>query len=221
VSLLAREESLRRLVLATVYSAPAESLGALTRFLRDRQSERTRVDLELERADLRVAAPKERDIAPPWFEDRLASLRGRLAAVGRARPLAADLPPADARAAIAALLGVPAPDAAANAAAKNKCTMCHELSSDGTQLAPVRAAGETLMPAARFTHTPHVSAAADNCETCHTSIRSSEFARDVNLPGVKLCATCHAPGRQAARASGCESCHSYHVPTVRALRWGT
>jgi len=218
-ALLAREDSLRRLVLATSYSVPPDLSAALARFVRSRQADRARVDLELEAAGLRVPAPREKHLVPDGLDVRLAQLRRHLAAAASARPLASPISAADARAAIGALLGTVASDAEVNASRKNRCTMCHELTPEGDQLAPIRSVGESLLPSARFTHVPHVSAGAGNCETCHHGIRTSASARDVNLPGIDLCRTCHAPGRQAAQTSGCESCHTYHVPSFGALRW--
>jgi hypothetical protein len=218
-ALLARENSLRRLVLASSYSLPPEAANSLDRFFRARQVDRTRIDLELEAAQLRVPPPGETAPIPADLEDRLPKLRARLAALGSARPLAAPLTTADAQRAVAALLGKAATDPETNALAKNRCTMCHDLTPEGDQLAPLRAVGESLMPSARFTHEKHVSGGAENCESCHTNIRKSSMATDVNLPDIASCRTCHAPGRQAARVSGCESCHTYHVPSSRALRW--
>jgi hypothetical protein len=218
-ALLAREDSLRRLVLATAYSVPPDMGTALRRFFQARQAERARVDLELEAAGLRGPAPAEKRRPTTRVADRLSQLRVHLSAVASAPPPPASLSGADARAAIAALLGAPSSDAQTNAFRKNRCTLCHELTAEGDQLAPVRAVGESLMPGARFTHVPHVAAGSMNCESCHTGIRASAAATDVNLPGVELCRTCHAPGRQAAQTSGCESCHTYHVPSFSALRW--
>ena len=218
-ALLARENSLRRLVLATPYSLAPEAANALARFFRTREADRTRIDLELEQAALRVTPPRETSATPADAEDRLPKLRARLAALASARPLGAPLAAADARLAVAALLGTAATDPESNVLRKNRCTMCHDLTAEGDQLAPLRAVGESLMPSARFTHEKHVSGGAENCETCHTNIRKSSLAAEVNLPDIASCRTCHAPGRQAARVSGCESCHTYHVPSARALRW--
>jgi hypothetical protein len=218
-ALLARENSLRRQVLATVYAFPPEADESLARFFRTRQIDRTRIDLELEAARLRVTAPRETSVVPVNSEVRLSRLRARLAAMASARPLAAPLTGSEAGIAVAALLGAVAPDAETNASSTNRCTFCHYLTPQGDQLAPVRAVGESLMPAARFTHEKHLSAGAENCETCHTNVRKSQKAAEVNLPSIASCRTCHAAGRQAARASGCEACHTYHVPSSRALMW--
>jgi hypothetical protein len=217
-ALLAREDNLRRLVLASSYSMTPETAAALREFFSVRQIARTRIDLELQGAQLRVGGASEGAPARARSIRRLARLRDRLAALGTAQPLPAPVSAADAAAAVAALLGKPGTDPETNAQRKNRCTMCHELSAQGDQLAPLRAVGESLLPRARFTHKNHVFASADNCETCHTKIRSSSIASDVNLPNLASCRTCHAPGRQAARASGCETCHTYHVPSMRALR---
>lgn len=60
-----------------------------------------------------------------------------------------------------------------------------------------------------FDHRPH---ATQNCANCHAAAKSSD-ARDVILPKIAECRTCHG-GEQATRtapvASSCAMCHVYH-----------
>jgi hypothetical protein len=220
-ALLARLGALRRRVLGTDYRLSAETAAARAAFFQARQVDRARVDTELDAAGLRTAAPAERierTERRDALQTRLNHLRLQLAALAGG-PRITGVPAADARAAIAALLGAEASDAEQNSLQKNRCTLCHELAPGGDQLAPVRGVGTPLLTRARFTHAPHVTADNANCETCHTGIRASTAARELNLPNVASCITCHAPGKSAARAMGCESCHSYHVPASRSLVW--
>ena len=216
-SLQARAASLRNLILATSYSLTSEESATLDRFFRARHADRARIDLELSAGGLRVgqaagtAAAREAEDRLPYLSARLDSF-----AVGTS---VSQVSLSDARAAITALLGRVETDPAANTARKSRCTMCHDLTAAGDQLAPIRTAGESLMPSARFTHEHHVTDAQPNCETCHANIRTSVRASDVNLPNIASCRTCHAPEQTARRATGCESCHTYHVPRSRALLW--
>ena len=216
-SLQARAASLRNLILATSYSLTSEESATLDRFFRARHADRARIDLELSAGGLRVGQAAG-TAAALEAEDRLPNLSARLDsfAVGTS---VSQVSLSDARAAITALLGKVETDPAANTARKSRCTMCHDLTAAGDQLAPIRTAGESLMPSARFTHEHHVTDAQPNCETCHANIRTSERASDVNLPNIASCRSCHAPEQTARRATGCESCHTYHVPRSRALLW--
>jgi len=219
-SLLARVGALRQRILSTYYGLPPDVAVARSRFFRDREIVRARVDSELDAAALRLPAPAESsNVAGNQLQARLDQLRVRLAAVGTAPTLPAPMSAGDARIAVSALLGAEAPDADQNTFKKNRCTLCHELAPSGLQLAPVRRAGGSLLVNASFTHEPHMTADAGNCDTCHTTIRSSTSARDLNIPGVDSCRTCHASGKQAAKATGCEACHQYHVPAASALMW--
>ena len=216
-ALQARAASLRNLVLATGYSLTQDESAALDRFFRVRHADRARIDLELATAGLRVGQAAG-TAAARETEDRFPQLSARLDSYAT-DPRASQASMSDARAAITALLGRVETDPAANTARKSRCTMCHDLTAAGDQLAPIRAAGESLMPSARFTHEHHVTDAQPNGETCHTNIRTSERASDVNLPNVASCRSCHAPEQKAQRATGCEACHTYHVPRSRALLW--
>ncbi len=216
--LLARVDALRQQVLAIYYGVPPDVASARARFFRDRQIERARVDSGLDAVRLRLPAP-----APPVQDQtpvqrRLDQLRGRLGVLGSAPMIAGAIRAAEARGAIAALLGQEAQDAEENPLRKNRCTLCHELTPAGDQLAPVRVVGGALLVNAAFTHEPHVTD-GKNCETCHTGIRDSAAARDLNIPGIANCRTCHAPGNVAANATGCEACHKYHAPPRSAFMW--
>ena len=219
-AVLARAATLRHRVLSADYAASPQMAASRLTFFRQREIDRARIDTELDRTGQRTAVATE---APDLGQDdtalRLAQLRRQLAAIGAAPRLTTAIAPDEARRAIAALIGTEVTDAEQNALKKNRCTLCHELGAGGDQLAPVRSAGGPLLVRARFTHAPHVNADQANCESCHTGILRSSAARDLNLPGIASCVTCHAPGKQAAKATGCESCHTYHVPSARAMVW--
>jgi hypothetical protein len=222
-SLAARAGSLERLILATPYSLGADDAAALERFYRPRHLDRAVVDVELARAGLLSGEASNKELLRrverfrDALRDRLPQLKRRLAS--HAVAAAPQVASADARAAITTLLGTVESDPAANMARKSRCTMCHDLTPAGDQLAPIRTAGQSLMPHAWFSHDAHVNPGQDNCETCHTNIRTSRRANDVNLPSVASCQTCHGPGKSAERFIGCEACHSYHVAPSKALRW--
>ena len=223
-SLIARAASLERLILAMPYSLPADDATTLGRFYRARHLDRAAVDRELASAGLLSGGATNKELLRRLerfggdLPDPLPALRRRLEsfAVG---PAPVQASPDQARAAITALLGTVESDSMANVNRKSRCTMCHDLTLAGDQLAPVRTVGQSLMPRAWFSHEAHVNQAQDNCETCHTSIRTSARASDVNLPTVASCQTCHSPGKSGGRFVGCEACHSYHVPAFEALRW--
>ncbi len=218
-NLRARSSALRRDVLATDFGLPADVSRARARFFGDRQSDRARVDTELDAGGLRrLTASRFVENLP---SDRaLDRLRRRLEPIGSALPLPGTVSAMDARAAIAALLGQEAPDSEANGLKKNRCTLCHELTAAADQLAPIGSPGGSLLVSATFTHKPHApDNGPKNCVTCHTGVLESTAARDLNIPGVDSCRTCHAPGKKAANSSGCESCHKYHAPPRSAFMW--
>jgi transcription elongation factor Elf1 len=62
------------------------------------------------------------------------------------------------------------------------------------------------MPHARFDHDAH---RGFTCVSCHQKAVISTEARDVLLPGIAVCQTCHAPGLDRAE-SRCSECHIYH-----------
>jgi hypothetical protein len=217
--LLARAAALRQSILAIYYGVPPDVTAARARFFDSRQIDRARVDSELDAVQLRLPAAAAPDEDQGPAQRRLDQLSRRLNALGGAPPVA--IPADAARTAIAALLGKEARDADENGLRKNRCTLCHELSPGAAQLAPVRVPGGSLLVHATFTHEHHVNADQDlkNCMTCHTGILDSTTARDVNLPGIESCRSCHAPGKEAANAIGCESCHKYHALPGSAFMW--
>ncbi len=91
------------------------------------------------------------------------------------------------------------------------CLKCHELDASRARMAPVRIA-EPVMPQSIFNHAPHVT--ASGCESCHSGVRTSKVATDVNVPGVAQCQTCHK--RSQVRAT-CSTCHVYHPPSAVRL----
>jgi c(7)-type cytochrome triheme protein len=206
-------------VLAATYGLPDDLLAARAQFYRTRELDRARIDGELERAGLRTSPPPEpRRLERMPIAMQLDRAMRRLAATGTTGPVPKSLADADARGAIAALLGGEESSAEANSQRKDRCTLCHELAPGGTRLATVRTPGGSLLSKSVFTHEPHVTADARNCDSCHTDIRESRAARDLNIPDVESCRECHAEGKRAAKAIGCEACHRYHVPSAGALR---
>jgi len=62
------------------------------------------------------------------------------------------------------------------------------------------------MPHARFDHDAHNGF---TCVSCHQKAVSSTEMKDILLPGIAICQTCHAPGLDRAE-SRCSECHTYH-----------
>jgi transcription elongation factor Elf1 len=62
------------------------------------------------------------------------------------------------------------------------------------------------MPHAKFDHDAH---RGFTCVSCHPKAVSSTNAKDILLPGIAICQTCHAPGLDRAE-SRCSECHTYH-----------
>jgi hypothetical protein len=218
LAVVGRVAALRQRVLEAQPGLSDQLVRDRAKFFLSRQLDRARVDSELDALNIRISPPTQ----PPSIDrtrlkQRLDRLRQRLRAMEPIPTLAGTtLSADDTRRAIASLLGKNAADAEENAGQKNRCTLCHELAPDGLQLAPMRAAGSMFLNAT-FTHDPHVSREGQECERCHASISRSTISRDLNIPGVEHCRACHAPGREAAAATSCESCHTYHVPPETAL----
>jgi len=62
------------------------------------------------------------------------------------------------------------------------------------------------LPHARFDHDAHTGF---SCTGCHSNALKSTESADVLIPGIAVCKTCHAPGREHA-SSECSECHTYH-----------
>jgi pSer/pThr/pTyr-binding forkhead associated (FHA) protein len=89
---------------------------------------------------------------------------------------------------------------------KTKCSLCHEIRRNGTQLAATPPVIPTRWLAhANFTHTAHRNL---DCESCHGPVHNSSLTSDVMMPARKDCLDCHGSGKQAA--STCATCHDYH-----------
>lgn len=82
------------------------------------------------------------------------------------------------------------------------CTYCHELRRGGAPEDVER----TVMPRAnlRFDHAAHTSRGVA-CSRCHGGVDRASLATTSNLPRMKECTTCHAPGGGAK--DGCDVCH--------------
>ncbi len=104
------------------------------------------------------------------------------------------------------------------------CYDCHIVTPPGTngnagwQVLPVHQPMRYMMNG-WFDHAAHRT---EKCESCHAAPKSHD-ARQLLLPGIDSCRTCH--GGEKAKAdvpSGCAMCHSYHAgddaPWVPASR---
>jgi hypothetical protein len=105
---------------------------------------------------------------------------------------------------------------------RKTCNQCHTLKHVRTREAsanglpalasdylPEVAASNTVarwMPHARFDHDAH---RGFTCVSCHQQALTSTETRNVLLPGIATCQTCHAPGSDRAE-SRCFECHTYH-----------
>jgi hypothetical protein len=191
--LTARATELRRQLLERATAPDGDGSSRL----RDRQRLRERLRLEIE---LRSAGEAETRSATPPPSDRV---RLEEAAARLKRQLDdEDMPAAhiDSRLAANSLDALVVP-----------CLKCHERSGSGS-LAAVEAPPVAFLQST-FNHAPHVLHA--DCLGCHRTIRDSHTARDVNIPGVATCRSCHAPARGR---EDCVTCHRYHPagPTTSA-----
>ena len=89
------------------------------------------------------------------------------------------------------------------------CYDCHTVTQGGAgwQVTPVHQPMRYMMNG-WFDHAAHRT---ENCESCHAAPKSHD-ARQLLLPGLDSCRTCH--GGEKSRAdvpSGCAMCHSYHA----------
>lgn len=89
---------------------------------------------------------------------------------------------------------------------RKTCRQCHRVEERPGELVqivppeiPVR-----WFPHSRFSHKAHREV---SCLACHSAARTSQATRDILVPGMALCRSCHAPAR--ARAD-CVQCHFYH-----------
>jgi hypothetical protein len=218
---LARTDALRRRILSNYFGLPPDLAAARNAFFSARQTARAEVDGELDAAGIRMPGPAEpADPATAAWTVGLAQLRRRLEGARQPASSTLSMPAPAARSSILALIGEEAATAEDNASAKNRCTLCHEVTADGTRLAPMGSPARGLFINSTFDHKPHLTAEGRNCSSsCHSGIAGSVAARDVNVPGIDSCRSCHAPGRQAAGAINCASCHTYHARSQSALMW--
>jgi hypothetical protein len=90
-----------------------------------------------------------------------------------------------------------------------KCGYCHQTAGDG-EVRKVGAIsgrydGAPWLPRGEFNHRSH---RAVECESCHTSARTSTRTLDVLIPAMKTCTPCH--GASSTRLDDCATCHLYH-----------
>lgn len=88
------------------------------------------------------------------------------------------------------------------------CYDCHIITNNGSwQVTPVRQSMRYMMNG-WFDHKAH---STQTCESCHAAPKSHD-ARQLLLPGIDNCRTCHGGEKsQADVPSGCAMCHSYHM----------
>jgi hypothetical protein len=91
------------------------------------------------------------------------------------------------------------------------CSTCHHVNRSGGSwsVAPVRLT-RVWMPQALFTHGKHASM---DCNDCHAGAAKSKDARDIAMPGVKICQECHVGARPVLGkvTSDCATCHEFHA----------
>jgi hypothetical protein len=100
---------------------------------------------------------------------------------------------------------------------RRACATCHEVKAftrNGArhwQVTPVQL-NERWLPSAYFDHGKHTNMA---CGDCHDAMKSAQ-SQDVLMPGIDSCRNCHAGGDSSGGAeriaSGCVSCHRFHLP---------
>lgn len=103
---------------------------------------------------------------------------------------------------------------------KGVCNGCHEVSrseaggGSAWQVKKVTLA-DRWMPKGLFHHGHHETIA---CATCHKA-PASQSARDVLLPGIEVCQTCHGGEKAADRVpTTCIACHVFHQPHLGPMR---
>lgn len=101
--------------------------------------------------------------------------------------------------------------AAENLLWRKTCSECHTLNfaAAGANSFPAVAPSRITvrwLPNSFFSHDAHRMV---SCESCHSSIATSQLTSDVNLPSVRTCQQCHAQ-RASAAPAGCYECHTYH-----------
>ena len=95
------------------------------------------------------------------------------------------------------------------------CSECHVIQKQGGgfDVAPVSLSNSYLVHGT-FDHRAHMS---QTCASCHAASTSND-AREVLLPGIDSCRSCHVGAASAASGkvvSSCAMCHSYHIlPTT-------
>lgn len=184
--------------------AGTTSLDALLRMRRQRQRllDRYRIEQEIDAspADRAETPSQDATIDRTELNRTLQQLRARLLAVEQAPGMPAPASEDERQARSSGLESLLTP-----------CLKCHQLDPGRSRLAAVQITGP-VMRQAHFNHAPHTTEAT--CESCHSTIRASKLAADVNLPPVASCRTCHQPSQVK---SGCATCHVYHPPSAMRL----
>jgi hypothetical protein len=102
------------------------------------------------------------------------------------------------------------------------CSTCHEVLPKPFEVpAFVRPwQPDRWMIRARFDHSKHLSFDHTNllCISCHGAALKPETGKEtanILMPSKDACTDCHSP--KGKIASNCSFCHSYHLPTARAM----
>jgi hypothetical protein len=194
-----RVGALRQRVLELRAGTTSNDVLQRTRRQRQRLLDRYRIEREIEASqrDKEDAPSQDATLDRAELEQTLLQLRARLTEVERAPSMPLPATEDDRQARVSGLESLLTP-----------CLKCHQLDGRRSRLATVRIAGP-VMPHAAFNHAPHTIEA--KCESCHSTVRASKLAADVNVPGVDSCRTCHQPSQVKA---GCATCHVYHPPSA-------
>ncbi len=93
-----------------------------------------------------------------------------------------------------------------------QCSECHEITSTESEETPWKIVPLRLnrdwQPKAIFSHTRHDTV---ECTECHDK-RDSESSRDIAMPSIEKCRSCHAGPHEVTGkvTSDCEDCHRFH-----------
>jgi len=94
-----------------------------------------------------------------------------------------------------------------------RCQACHEFAPDGGSVLPVNASHKWFTGVKVFDHRAHLNPSMrTGCVECHARVADSEKSKDLSMPGVAGCRTCHqASGEYAGTGiQTCQTCHYFH-----------
>lgn len=102
------------------------------------------------------------------------------------------------------------------------CRLCHQLefpSTGGLPRVKPTVMPSRWLPNAEFSHEAHSGV---TCESCHISADASDKAKELLIPGIKGCQTCHNgdPSNAGSAENSCFLCHQYHQWNQRKHQHG-